>query len=80
MLEWLREETEGKLQMLLSLRNQNGLTSLFKQVRVFKVGKSLKRQENGAESEKLRRSQNTTDSGAVVKIVRNGPLGGNMTQ
>ena len=36
MLESLREETEGKLQMLLSLR-KNGLTSLFKEVRVFKV-------------------------------------------
>ena len=35
MLESLREETEGKLQMLLSLR-KNGLTSLFKEVRVFK--------------------------------------------
>ena len=33
----LREETEGKLQMLLSLR-KNGLTSLFKEVRVFKAG------------------------------------------
>ena len=31
----LREETEGKLQMLLSLR-ENGLTSLFKEVRAFK--------------------------------------------
>ena len=36
MLESLREEIEGKLQMLLSLR-KNGLTSLFKEVRVFKV-------------------------------------------
>ena len=36
MLESLREETEGKLQMLLSLR-KNGLTSLFKEVRAFKV-------------------------------------------
>ena len=36
MLESLREETEGKLQMPLSLR-RNGLTSLFKEVRVFKV-------------------------------------------
>ena len=36
MLESLREETEGKLQMLLSLR-KNGLTSLFKEVRVCKV-------------------------------------------
>ena len=35
MLSSLREETEGKLQMLLSLR-KNGLTSLFKEVRVFK--------------------------------------------
>ena len=35
MLQSLREETEGKLQMLLSLR-KNGLTSLFKEVRVFK--------------------------------------------
>ena len=34
MLESLREETEGKLQMLLSLR-KNGLTSLFKEVRAF---------------------------------------------
>ena len=36
MLQSLREEREGKLQMLLSLR-KNGLTSLFKEVRVFKV-------------------------------------------
>ena len=36
MLLSLREETEGKLQMLLSPR-KNGLTSLFKEVRVFKV-------------------------------------------
>ena len=36
MLQSLREKTEGKLQMLLSLR-KNGLTSLFKEVRVFKV-------------------------------------------
>ena len=36
MLESLREETGGKLQVLLSLR-KNGLTSLFKEVRVFKV-------------------------------------------
>ena len=36
MLLSLREETERKLQMLLSLR-KNGLTSLFKEVRVFKV-------------------------------------------
>ena len=35
MLQSLREETEGKIQMLLSLR-KNGLTSLFKEVRVFK--------------------------------------------
>ena len=35
MLQSLREETEGKLQMLLSHR-KNGLTSLFKEVRVFK--------------------------------------------
>ena len=37
MLYSLREETEGKPQMLLSLR-KNGLTSLFKEVRVFKEG------------------------------------------
>ena len=36
MLQSLKEETEGKCQMLLSLR-KNGLTSLFKEVRVFKV-------------------------------------------
>ena len=36
MLQSLREETEDKLQMLLSLR-KNCLTSLFKEVRVFKV-------------------------------------------
>ena len=36
MLESLREEIEGYLQMLLLLR-KNGLTSLFKEVRVFKV-------------------------------------------
>ena len=35
MLLSLREETEAKLQMLLSLR-KNGLTPLFKEVRVFK--------------------------------------------
>ena len=37
MLWSLSEETEGNLQMLLSLR-ENGLTSLFKEVRVFKEG------------------------------------------
>ena len=36
MLQSLREETEGKLQMLLSLR-KHSLDSLFKEVRVFKV-------------------------------------------
>ena len=36
MLSSLSEETEGKLQMLLS-HWRNGLTSLFKEVRVFKV-------------------------------------------
>ena len=36
----LREETEGKLQMLLS-PGKNGQTSLFKEVRVFKVGNSI---------------------------------------
>ena len=36
MLESLREETKGKLQMLLSLR-KNGLTSLSKEVKVVKV-------------------------------------------
>ena len=36
MLQSLREETEGTLQMLLSPR-KNGLASLFKGVRVFKV-------------------------------------------
>ena len=35
MLQSLREETEGKLQMLLSPR-KNTLDSLFKEVRVFK--------------------------------------------
>ena len=35
MLSSLREETEGKLQMLLSPR-EDGLDSLFKEVRVFK--------------------------------------------
>ena len=39
MLYSLSEETEGKLQMRLSLRNK-GLDSLFKEVRVFKVLKS----------------------------------------
>ena len=34
-----------------------------------------KRQENGTESEKLRRRQNTTDSSAVLFLVRKGPLG-----
>ena len=34
-----------------------------------------KRQENGTESEKLRRWQNTTDSSAVLFLVRKGPLG-----
>ena len=33
MLQSLRKETEGKIQMLLSLR-KNGRTSLFKEVRV----------------------------------------------
>ena len=36
MLQSVREETEGKLQMLLSLR-KNGLTSLFKEVSVSKA-------------------------------------------
>ena len=36
MLQSLREETEGKVQMLLSPR-KNSLDSLFKEVRVFKV-------------------------------------------
>ena len=35
MLESLREETEGTLQMLVSVR-KNGQNSLFKEVRVFK--------------------------------------------
>ena len=35
MLQSLREEREGKLQMLLSLR-KNGLDSLFKEVRALK--------------------------------------------
>ena len=35
-----------------------------------------KRQENGTESEKLRRQQNTTDSSAVLFLVQKGPLGG----
>ena len=35
MLQSLREETEGKLQMLVSLKN--GQDSLFKEVRAFKV-------------------------------------------
>ena len=40
MLQSLGKETEGKLPMLLSLR-KNGLTSLFKEVRVVKeVGKN----------------------------------------
>ena len=41
MLQSLREEKKGKLQVLLSLR-KNGLTSLFKEVRVFKVGVLLR--------------------------------------
>ena len=32
-------------------------------------------QENGIKSEKLRREQNTTDSSAVLFLVRKGPLG-----
>ena len=40
MLQSLREELEGKIQMLLSLR-KNDLTSLFKEVRVFKEVNSL---------------------------------------
>ena len=40
MLQSLREETEGKLRLLLSHR-KNGLTSLFKEVRVFKVLASM---------------------------------------
>ena len=39
MPESLREETEGNLQMLLSPR-KSGLTSLFKEVKVFKVAAS----------------------------------------
>ena len=34
------------------------------------------RQENGPDSEKVRLQQNTTDSSAVVLLVRKGPLGG----
>ena len=41
------EETEGKLQMLLSLR-KNGLDSLFKEVRVFKEGSGVLREIGGA--------------------------------
>ena len=40
MLHSLREETESKLQMLLSLR-KNGLDSLFKEVRVLKEHKQI---------------------------------------
>ena len=36
MLQLLREETEGKLQVLLSHR-KNGLAPLFKEVRVFNL-------------------------------------------
>ena len=42
MLQSLREETEGKLQMLLTPR-KNSITSLFKEVRVFEVQESLLR-------------------------------------
>ena len=38
-----------------------------------------KRQENGTESEQLRRQQNTTDSNAVLFLVRKGPLGRDVT-
>ena len=48
MLQSLREETDGKLQMLLSPR-KNGLTSLFKEVRVFKAPQF---QEKRSRSEK----------------------------
>ena len=34
-----------------------------------------KRQENGTDPEKLRRWQNSTDSSAVLFLVRKGPLG-----
>ena len=34
-----------------------------------------KRQENGTGTEKLRRLQNTTDSSAILLLVRKGPLG-----
>ena len=43
MLQPLREETEGKLETPLSPR-KNGLTSLFKEVRAFKVRITYKRQ------------------------------------
>ena len=39
------------------------------------VSSRHKRQENGTESERLRRWQNTTDSRAVLFLVRKGPLG-----
>ena len=42
MLLSLREEAEGKLQMLLPPR-KNGPDSLFEEVRVFKVGQTLTR-------------------------------------
>ena len=48
MLESLRAETEGKLQMPLSLR-KNGLTSLSKEVRVFKGGRAPKSTESQKE-------------------------------
>ena len=48
MLQSLREETEGKRQMLLSPRKDN-LDSLFKEVRVFKVVKTFL-SDRGSES------------------------------
>ena len=51
MLQSLREETEGKLQMLLSLR-KNGLTSLFKEVRVFKESPRMGAASGGEASAK----------------------------
>ena len=40
MLQSLRKETEGKLQMLVSPRKE-GLDSLFREVRVFKVSHTM---------------------------------------
>ena len=62
MLQSPTEETEGNLQMLLSPR-KNGLDSLFKEVRVFKVsclrGKGSLRRHGAFRASSMQRARST---------------------